>query len=341
MSQLGDIYARIGALMTEGDVAPTPANYDFWYRYVTGADPELVDATDAVRQATGRVTTAAMANIRREIYGGGAQTNVGRLIDETERQLERMAGLMQRQGADARGYREQLDDDHHVLTQESTLADHRAMIATMAERTAAIIEKTARLEQELASSSTEVSSLRTALEVARVESRTDPLTGLSNRKACVDYLETNVLHAHAEKRPLSLVFIDIDHFKRFNDSFGHRTGDEVLRLVAGSLERFFHGRGFAARWGGEEFIVVSPGCDIERIGEIAEHFRAHLASRAIRSRDGQRDIGRVTLSLGIAELRCGESPQQLIDRADAALYDAKADGRNRVVLADPVPSRAA
>jgi len=333
---MADIFDRIGQFMAEGQIAPTPANYEFWYRYATGADPDLVIAVDAVRSALGKVSTGAMANIRREMYGGTGQTNVSRLIDETERQLERMAGLMEQSGKDARGYREQLDDDHQSLGPDTAIEKQRALIAAMAERTAAMIAKTTRLEQELASSSGEIAALRNDLELARVESRTDPLTGLSNRKACTDYLEAHVLRAHAEKRPLSLVFIDIDHFKRFNDSFGHRTGDEVLRLVAASLERFFHGRGFPARWGGEEFVVVAPSCDVGQAAEIADSFRQHVGARGIRSRDGQQDIGRVTLSLGVAELRADEAPQQLIDRADAALYDAKADGRNCVVTADSV-----
>ncbi len=118
-------------------------------------------------------------------------------------------------------------------------------------------------------------------------------------------------------------------------------GDEVLRLVSAALERFFHGRGFVARWGGEEFVIVMPMHEAEEATQFAERFRQHIGNRAVKGSQSGREVGRVTLSLGVAGLIAGDTPQTLIDRADAALYDAKADGRNRVVIADTAHSRAA
>src|SRR3546814_18311446 len=99
---------------------------------------------------------------------------------------------------------------------------------------------------------------------------TDPLTGLPNRKAFNGYLEAQTARALADRKPLTLCFLDIDHFKNFNDRWGHALGDEVLRLVAQSMEHFFHGLGFAARYGGEEFVIVLPGKDLEAAGDIPE-----------------------------------------------------------------------
>lgn len=341
LSHTPDIIDTVRALLAEGDIAATPSNYEFWYRYATGADPELVEAVDAARRATGRVTTRNMTAIRRELYGGNGQGTFSRVIEDTARQLERMAGYVGRSEGETRDYRGQLDEGSELLEQEAALSEQRDLLARMMAQTSAMIEKTSILESELASSSSEITTLKADLEIARTESRCDPLTGLANRKAGCDYLEAHVLRAHSELRALSLIFLDIDHFKRFNDSFGHRTGDEVLRLVAQSLERFFHGLGFAARWGGEEFVVVLPGKALAETIALAERFRVSVGSRTVRTRTSQRDIGRITLSLGVAQLAREEMPQQLIDRADRALYDAKADGRDRVSPAPEGISKAA
>jgi diguanylate cyclase len=336
-----DILDRIRALLSEGQIAPTPTNYEFWYRYVTGADPELVEAVDAVRRASGRVSGQAMNNIRVELYGGVDHASVGKLIDDTQAQLHRLSGHIGRSEQDARDYRGRLDHNTQALAGGVDGERQQELLTEMVRATNAMLEKTSILERDLAQSSEKISSLKADLEVARTESRTDPLTGIANRKAGSDYLEAHVLRCRAEQRGLSIAFIDIDHFKRFNDRFGHRMGDEVLRLVGASLEKFFHGLGFVARWGGEEFLVVLPNRTMAETAEVAERFRTFVASRNLRARDSQRDVGRITLSVGIAQLRPEEGSLRVIDRADRALYRAKGDGRNRIVLDEEQPRTAA
>src|SRR3546814_2498912 len=124
-------------------------------------------------------------------------------------------------------------------------------------------------------------SLRLELEKARSESRTDPLTGLPNRKAFNANLEAQTARALADRKPLTLCFLDIDHFKNFNDRWGHALGDEVLRLVAQSMEHFFHGLGLAARYGGEAFVIVLPGKDLAAAGELAEQYRAVIERKSV------------------------------------------------------------
>lgn len=332
MTDTSDVMLRIRELMIEGEIAQTPANYEFLYRYVTGADQELVVAIDAVRRNVGRLGARAVENIRREIYGGAGRGTLGRLLEDTRRQIERIEEYIGQTEADTRTYRETLDDGRSKLAGQNTIERQRAMLTEMIRATNAMLQRTQRLERELASSSVEIDNLKSDLEIARSESRTDPLTGLANRKACLDYLDTQILRAHAEGRTASVAFLDIDHFKRFNDSFGHRMGDEVLRLVAQSLERFFHGFGFPTRWGGEEFVIAVPGRTAAEVAEIAERFRMFIASRTVRARQSHREVGRITLSFGVAQLRRGEAASDLIDRADAMLYRSKSEGRNRVTV---------
>lgn len=330
MDQQSHIIDRIKALMEMGGIAPTPVNYEFWYRYITKSDPQLVEAVDAVQRTAGRVSTRAMENIRRELFGHTPADDIGKLIDQTQTQLQRLSVYVEQSGGDARIYTEALRDSHTTLDKVEDIETQRALLAEMVSATNAMIEKTERLEAQLAMSGQEISALRQDLETARSESRTDPLTGLPNRKAFNAYLEAQAARALADRRPMCLAFCDIDHFKHFNDSWGHRMGDEVLRLVGQSLEQLSHGVGYPARYGGEEFVIVLPNKNLEAAADIAEQIRDFVGSRAVRSKQSNREVGRITLSLGIAQLRWSDSLDQLIERADTALYKAKELGRNRV-----------
>jgi diguanylate cyclase len=331
MAVPGQIFDRIRHHMEAGGIAPTPANYDFWYRYVTGSDPGLVEAVDAVIRTMGRVSTRAMQNIRREIYGGDTDMpEIAHLIDQTQTQLKRMAVYVEQADGDAKSYSRTLRESSDSISASDDIDAQRALLADMVSATSAMIEKTERLEAQLAVSGQEIDTLKRDLETARTESRTDPLTGLPNRKAFTSYLEAQAARSMVDRKPMCLAFCDIDHFKSFNDTWGHRMGDEVLRLVAQSLEQLSHGVGYAARYGGEEFCIVLPGKGLQASVDICEQIRDFIGTRSVRAKNSNKEVGRITLSLGIAELKWNDSIETLIERADAALYKAKEGGRNRV-----------
>ena len=339
MTKAASLIAQITAFLEEGGMPATPSNYEFWYRYVTRADRELVEAVDAIRRANGRVSIRAMNNLRREIYGHSLEgaTALDRLIGQTREQLSSVVATIGQSEDDARTYKEALSGKNRSLGE--SIHDEIArqeLLEQMIAATSAMIEKTTRLEAELAMSGQEIKALKRELDTAQTESRTDPLTGIANRKAFSDYLDAQAARSLADRKALSLIFCDIDHFKQFNDDWGHHIGDEVLRLVGSSLENFCHGIGFPARFGGEEFVIVLPGKDVDAGFDIAEQFRDFIASRVIRSKQSSREVGRVTLSLGVAQLRPADSLEALIARADEALYEAKAQGRNRVCREKPL-----
>ena len=192
------------------------------------------------------------------------------------------------------------------------------------------------LEERLTLSKSEISNLQHSLEAIRAESLTDPLTGLGNRKYFDRSIGIAVQQAIAYGEPLSLLMFDIDHFKSFNDSYGHLTGDQVLRLVGMSLKQTIKGQDITARYGGEEFAVVLPNTALRQALTVADHIRRAVMAKELKKKSTGEILGRVTISVGVSMLKPGDDTDSLIERADACLYAAKRDGRNRVICeADP------
>lgn len=147
---------------------------------------------------------------------------------------------------------------------------------------------------------------------------TDPLTQLANRKDFDSTLDKAIADAAEKIEPLSLLLTDIDHFKAFNDSFGHLTGDQVLRLVAMSVKHNVKGKDTAARYGGEEFAVVLPNTNLRSATTVADHIRRAVMAKELMKRSTGEQLGRVTISIGVATLRKDDTAQSL-------------NGRNRVM----------
>jgi diguanylate cyclase (GGDEF)-like protein len=167
---------------------------------------------------------------------------------------------------------------------------------------------------------------------ARLEelNRTDALTGLANRRQLDETLDRAWSHAREGGRPVSVLMIDIDHFKQYNDHYGHLGGDACLKKVAAAITAAVRGADLAARYGGEEFILVLPGADLSVAHRIGE--RANAAVAALHEQHVGSPIGIVTISVGVAAIMPSSenTPADLIRMADAELYEAKRNGRNRV-----------
>lgn len=165
---------------------------------------------------------------------------------------------------------------------------------------------------------------------------TDPLTGLANRRRVLELLEHEALRHQRHALPLSVLVIDVDHFKQINDTWGHAAGDRVLQSLARLLSMGVRKSDLVARYGGEEFLLVLMEAGGDGALTVAEHLRQQVAELAIGVTEGQ--SAAITISIGIATLQDGESIQALIDRADRALYRAKHEGRNRICSGEAAPT---
>ena len=170
-------------------------------------------------------------------------------------------------------------------------------------------------------------------EKLRFQSVRDPLTGLHNRRYLDESLEREVPNAIRKKRSLGIIMLDVDHFKRFNDTFGHDAGDTVLKELGDYLAKFIRRGDLACRYGGEEFTLVLPEASLEDTRRRAEELRSSFPHLSITHKDTV--LGKVTLSLGVAALPDhGATAESVLTAADRALMQAKTEGRDRVVVAE-------
>jgi diguanylate cyclase (GGDEF)-like protein len=199
---------------------------------------------------------------------------------------------------------------------------------------AAIIEeKTMQLEEAHNQLALKNADLEAANRHLHDQAITDALTGLFNRRHFQDSLDTEMRRCEREERPLSLLLLDLDHFKQYNDRWGHTQGDEELRRVATQIGKSIRTTDMAFRYGGEEFAVLLPSCSKEQAAEVAEKIRAAVGAHGHRAGV----LGRTTVSVGVATFpQDGRAARGLVDTADGALYAAKAAGRDRVSLASAV-----
>ena len=314
-----------------------PRNYEIWYVYATGYNAPLNKIINETLARNGKLTEADLEQIY-ETYLSHIKTTdridkvgarvIGE-IDDVMRLINDALGMSASYDATLTGATEKLS---HVESRDQV----KTIVGTLVKSTHEMRDTNKALEERLMLSRREISSLQQSLEAIRAESLTDPLTGLGNRKYFDRSIEMAVQNALANGEPLSLMMFDIDHFKSFNDSYGHLTGDQVLRLVGMSLRQTIKGQDITARYGGEEFAVVLPNTALRQALTVADHIRRAVMSKELKKKSTGEILGRVTISVGVSMLKPGDDTDALIERADACLYAAKRNGRNRVVCeADP------
>jgi diguanylate cyclase len=312
-------------------VRPTAQNYEIWLAYRLGALADLREEIDA-RIRRGETFTDEVNQLLHDKYFSNARLTA-QMVATGERIAKELNGVIatiQSAGEHASDYGAELDNAAKRLEQGLGSDSLREVIAGIASATVRMSSHNRELTSQLKKSSVEMDGMRRTLRQVRAEAMTDSLTGLANRKLFDETLRSRLREADVEHTPLCLLLCDIDHFKRFNDTWGHQTGDQIIRFVATTLQRFAPPGGLAARYGGEEFALVIPRMPLEGSRELAERIRQMIESKTLVRKSTGEDLGRITVSSGIALARAGDTPTEIIERADACLYVSKRSGRNRV-----------
>lgn len=309
-----------------------PRNYELWYTYATGYNQSLNQTVNETLARSGTLSAIDLDQIYETYLSPVKMTdridNVGGQIME---EIEQVMSTIDTAVGSATHYTESLATATQRLGSAKDREGLRAIVENLVRATKDMERTNNALEQSLKASKQEISQLQQNLEAVRHESLTDPLTSLANRKYFDQALDKAIASSIASGSPLALMLTDIDHFKVFNDTFGHLTGDQVLRLVALSVKQNVKGQDIAARYGGEEFAIVLPDTTLRAAVTVADHIRRAVMTKELMKRSTGEHLGRVTVSIGVAILHKGETVQSLIERADACLYAAKRCGRNRVM----------
>ena len=320
------------ALMGDCDVPPTPDNYELFYTYSAGENPSVARIIGDMIAARRPFTPAILQELRDRAFARDRTERAVESIGETvTASLNETIAKLDAASKHATDYGNTLSAARGELGGADSPESLRKLVGTLVNATKEMESKTRTLEQELQQSSAQVGELRTQLDNVRKESLTDPLTGIANRKAFDTELQTAMAEAKISGEPLSLFMCDIDKFKVFNDTWGHQTGDHVLKLVAGCISENTKGRDTAARYGGEEFAVIVRKANVGDAIKLAEQIRANVQSKKLVKKSTGDILPSITISIGVAELSGGESATALIQRADMCLYRAKGAGRNVVI----------
>ena len=317
--------------MTRHGVPQTPANFEVWYTHSSGRDSDL-SKTLEICISNDHAFTPEQNNSIYERFCTAADTAAAVYAtgQEFEKSLGAVLEFLAQANSDVENYGKSLENKLGDMANAKDLDVLRRAVETLVSDTKGMEAQNSLLKNRLQVSSNEIQTLRTNLESVQKEAMTDALTGIANRKFFDILLRQVAAQAMDSGEELCLAFGDIDHFKKFNDNYGHQTGDQVLKLVGKILTQTCEGDASPARYGGEEFAIILPGTNLDQAAVIADKVRNTVASKRIRKKSTGEDFGTITMSIGVAQFRPGEPIGELVHRADQGLYHAKGNGRNCV-----------
>jgi diguanylate cyclase len=317
--------------IAQHDLLPTPEAYEVWFTYFARSKPDLLRAIDALKESKTIITDSVCNELYQRYLSDYKNEdrirNAGEQLQDT---ISSVSDSMISVKTATEDYNQTLETVRDKFLSSSP-EEAQDLARSASAKTSVIIEENRKLTEQLKHSSSIMDDLKRDLEFVRREAVTDGLTGLSNRKSFDSEIERFIAEAKAEGKSFTLLMVDIDYFKTFNDKFGHQTGDQVLKLVARTLKDGLKGRDFAARYGGEEFVILLPETPKEGAVAVGNSLRKALANKDVVNRTTGDVLGRITMSIGVAEFDPNLSAADIIELADKALYEAKNAGRNQVV----------
>lgn len=318
-------------LLKKSSIPPYPQFFELLYTYATGVNPSLNHRINAIF-ASGESPSAGLAEtLYNEFLKSDVNDRMSTVSERMQTRIEAVHSAIDQAMTTANAYSGSLQSAQGDLERDIAPETLKALAGRLLTETRRMQDTNRTLEQKLEASREDIAALQRDLDDVRRESLLDPLTKIANRKSFDEGLRSGIADARHTGNPLCLILIDIDHFKSFNDSYGHQTGDQVLRLVAMTIKSNIKGRDLAARYGGEEFVAILPNTDLKGAMIVSENVRQAIHGKELLKRSTNEKLGRITASFGVAVFRPNDTAGSLIERADRCLYAAKHAGRNRVV----------
>lgn len=336
--EAADLLKQAVPHMVRHNIPPNPIHYALWYTYSKGAEPELNRRLDKAVQDFASFPPETAAKLFRDYIINGeleearaGQQQVIELVDDIQ-------GDVSRSVTGSQHYQNSLSHGLAAL-QDPIVDDLPNVLTELQQSTQLMQDQQEQFLYRLRAAQNEIQNLRTQLERAQAAATLDSLTHVFNRHAFTRLLEQALSNDHDG---LALVMLDIDHFKQFNDQYGHPLGDRVLQHVGQLMRDLLPARGIAARYGGEEFCVILRDChDLNTANSFAEQLRLKIQALRVKVRSTDKVLDSITASFGLALAEQGDTFESLVTRADDALYQAKRNGRNQIHPATAEPALSA
>lgn len=318
-----------------------PRSYELWYTYSAGYNQGLNRAVNETIKEHGRVSTDEML----ALYGRFlSPTRLGDRLDEVgskvSREVEELVDTLKLSADATSDYGIALEQAGEKIKAVTDPEKLKVYVTHLVKSTQNAVASNRKLESQLLESKKHIENLQSSLEAIRYESLTDELTTLNNRKHFENSLERVIDQTKESGRGFALLMTDIDHFKKFNDTYGHQTGDQVLRLVALAVKQNVKTQDIPCRYGGEEFAIILPHTSLDDALDLGERIRTAVMSKELVKRSTGENLGRVTISVGVATFQMMDNGHSIVSRADEALYAAKNAGRNQVKSEHDLPEPA-
>lgn len=324
-------YLRLALpLMTRYKIPVTPENYAVWFRYVSGSNAALTEAIDKILSEENLFTAEINSDLYWKFCAEKDEHEIQKLREDIQQVILTLLNETAQLCGETEKYGSLITHSVAKLSEDASVKEIRSVIGEIMDETKTITLVGVEVQQKMEAKTVELEMLQKEFEQAKAESLLDFLTNIPNRKAFDEKLISLTAEAASEEKELCLLMIDIDHFKQFNDDFGHIVGDEVLKFVALKIKDVIRGWDFLARFGGEEFVVLLPQTPLHGAVTVAENIRHYFSKAKLRASATSKPLGKITVSIGASCYQPGEVLEKFLDRADQALYLAKDSGRNRV-----------
>ncbi|HHS99603.1 MAG TPA: GGDEF domain-containing protein [Thiomicrospira sp.] len=331
--QAREIYSKIDAIFNKHHITPLPINYLVWYHYFKGEHQALNTEMTSILKNPGQFTDRLGIRLYEQF------------LEQEEMEAENKYDFAVRQFVDdiIQKLSDWNDDlEHHseqmgacalkLKNSESSSKDLEEIASYIAQTAMTMQSSTNQIREEVQNNSDEVNSLRQQLNEAKAEALKDELTQIGNRKAFNSCLMDLTIEHKSKPHSLCLIMTDIDHFKKFNDTYGHPVGDSVLRYFSNIMRKSSPENEVLCRYGGEEFAIIIKDCSIEEAAKRAEHIRTQIEAARLTLKDSDEPISTITASFGISHFKGHQDNlEEFIQRADQSLYKAKQSGRNQVI----------
>lgn len=311
-------------------ISLTPDAYKVWYEYFKGLNKHLIAEIKDLVIAKQKFEPAIHQALYKKHFAPPDSHDMEEVQHATQTMISEVFSELLQANKNTTDFNDKIQDHSHKLRDATKASDLQQTINNILKDTAEIVASNQQLKTKLDEATRQTEKLKEKIKITEKEATIDALTAINNRKAFDKKIDELYQEFESSGTIFSAVFVDIDFFKKFNDTYGHKVGDLVLQAVAKILKQGVKGGDFPARYGGEEFVILLPATSLDGARIVSEQLRIHIASKKPYNKKTGEVFSKITASFGVAEMKTGDTPESIMARADKALYLAKDSGRNRV-----------